>query len=45
MKKITCSKKSMKALQKKLVKVANSFAVLPCVGPWYEPKVPEKLKK
>lgn len=24
---------------------ANAFAAAPCMGPMYEPKVPEKLRK
>lgn len=34
-----------KVAGKSFVAIAGIFATLPCIGPWYEPKLPEKLKK
>lgn len=34
-----------KAAGKSFTTIADVFATLPCFGPWYEPKMPEKLKK
>lgn len=34
-----------KVASKSFVRIADIFVALPCCGPWYEPKVPEKLKK
>ena len=34
-----------KITEKSLLKVADAFSALACQGPWYEPKVPQKLKK
>lgn len=41
----TAKKAVAMAAGKSLTKIADVFAVLPCIGPWYEPKMPEKLKK
>lgn len=34
-----------RAAGKSFSTLADIFAALPCRGPWYEPKVPEKLRK
>ena len=35
----------VRSTEKSLITIADIFAGLPCGGPWYEPKVPQKLKK
>ena len=35
----------VKTTEKSLMTVADLFAVLPCIGPWYEVKVPQKIQK
>lgn len=35
----------VKATEKSLISIADVFAGLPCAGPWYEPKMPKKIKK
>lgn len=42
----TCLQKTaVKVAEKALISIADIFSVLPCNGPWYEVKVPQKLQK
>ena len=38
-------KSIVKTTEKSLLTIADLFAVLPCTGPWYEVKVPQKIQK
>ena len=36
---------AVKTTEKSLLSIADIFSVLPCNGPWYEVKVPQKIQK
>ncbi len=38
-------KSIVKTTEKSLMSIADLFATMPCMGPWYEVKVPQKIQK
>lgn len=45
MKKESRTNVAVKLVEKTVLKVADFYAGIMCNGRWYEPKMPEKLKK
>ena len=43
-KKETLKNGTKKSMEKSLMTIADIFATLPCGGPWFEVKVPQKLQ-